>query len=209
MTDVDSPARPPAPTPPRRRVNRGLLWASALAVVVLAIATVVAFTAGDGDDVQVVYPSGPNQLQGRDVTGERVPDETFERFDLGELSSGRGSLGDYTGRPTVVNFFASWCTPCIVEMPAFEQVHQRLGDDVAIVGINTGEQLESGRRIIQQTGITYDVLRDPSGVLTEQFEILNMPSTLFVDAEGTIVRVHTGELSEVELEQIIRDDLYA
>jgi thiol-disulfide isomerase/thioredoxin len=188
-----------------------MLWASAFAVAVLAIVTVVAFTAGegDGDDVQVVYPSGPNQLQGRDVTGERVPDETFERFDLGELSGGHGSLGDYTGRPTVVNFFASWCTPCIVEMPAFEQVHQRLGDDVAFVGVNTGEQPASGQRIIRQTGITYDVLRDQSGTLTQQFEILNMPSTLFVDSNGAIVRVHTGELSESELEQIIRDHLQA
>jgi thiol-disulfide isomerase/thioredoxin len=193
-------------------VGRGLLWASALAVVVLVIATVVAFTAGDGDDVQQVSPNDPTQLQGRDVTGETVPEETFDRFDRGVLNGGRGSLGDYAGRPMVVmvvNFFASWCTPCIKEMPAFEQVHGRMQDLIAFVGINTGEQIESGQRIIQQTGITYDVLRDQTGALTQQYEILNMPSTLFVDANGTIVRVHTGELSESELEQTIRDDLLA
>jgi thiol-disulfide isomerase/thioredoxin len=186
-----------------------VLWASALAVVVLTIATIVAFRAGDGDGVQQVSPGDQSQLQGRDVTGETVPTETFERFDRGVLSGGRGSLGDYAGRPMVVNFFASWCTPCIKEMPAFEEVHARLGADVAFVGINTGEQVDSGQRIIQQTGITYDVLRDQTGSLTQQYEILNMPSTLFVDADGTIVRVHTGELSESELEQTTRDDLLA
>jgi peroxiredoxin len=94
-------------------------------------------------------------------------------------------------------------------MPAFERVSQRLGASVAFVGINTSERLESGARIIEQTGITYDVLRDPTGSLNERYDLLNMPSTLFVDADGTIVRVHTGELSESELEQIIGDDLFA
>jgi thiol-disulfide isomerase/thioredoxin len=186
------------------------MWASGLAVVVLAIATVVAFTAGNRDDgAQQIDPDNPSQLQGRDVTGESVPDETFDRFDGGELTGGKGSLTDYAGQAMVVNFFASWCTPCIEEMPEFERVHQEGPSDVAFVGINTGEQAESGSRIIDQTGVTYDILRDQSGTLTQQFDILNMPATLFVDESGTIVKVHTGRLSQTELEQIIRDDLHA
>ena len=63
--------------------------------------------------------------------------------------------------------------------------------------------------VIKQTGVTYDILRDPSGVLTQELDILNLPATLFVDTDGTIVRAHTGPLSQDELEQIIRDDLHA
>jgi thiol-disulfide isomerase/thioredoxin len=178
-------------------------------VVVLVIATVVAFTADtDDDDVMRLDPNAPAELQGRDVTGETVPDDTFERFDGGERTGSSGSLHSYVGQPLVVNFFASWCTPCITEMPAFEQVH-RSNPGVTFVGINAGEQPESGSRIIKQTGVTYDILRDPSGVLTQQLDVINLPATLFVATDGTIVRVHTGPLSQDELEQIIRDDLRA
>ena len=209
MTDLASADRPPAPSPPRRPGN-GLVWASGLALVVLTVATVVAFTSGrDRDEPTQVDPDNPTELQGRDVTGEPVPTDVFERFDGGTLTGGSGSLADYIGRPTVVNFFASWCVPCIKEMPAFEAVHQDIGDRVAFVGVNTTEQPESGTRIIQQTGVTYDILRDPDGILGRRIDLLNMPATLFVDANGTIVRVHTGELSQAELEQIIRDDLLA
>lgn len=212
MTDVVSAAdRAPSPGEDgRRRPPRGLLWASGLAFVVLLIATVVAFTAGDGDEQADRIDAGTSlPLQGRDVTGEAVPATTFERFDGGVPTGQTGSLGDYAGRPLVVNFFASWCTPCIKEMPAFERVHQRTGDAVAFVGVNTSEQPQSGARIIQETGVTYDILRDPTGELAGQFDLLNMPTTLFVGADGTIVRVHTGELSEAELEQIVRDELQA
>jgi thiol-disulfide isomerase/thioredoxin len=204
MTEVAQDDRPAPPTSPRRR-SKGPLWASGLAVVVLAIATIVAFSFDD--EPRSISPNDPTQLQGRDVTGEAVSADVFDRFDGGELTGTGGSLADYAGRPLVVNFFASWCTPCIKEMPAFEDVHQQLGDAVAFVGINTGEQLESGTRIIRQTGVTYDVLRDPTGALTQRYDVLNMPTTLFVDRDGTIVRAHTGELSESELQQIVRDDL--
>jgi thiol-disulfide isomerase/thioredoxin len=177
-------------------------------VIVLAIATAVAFTADTDDDVMRIDPYAPTELQGRDVTGETIPDDTFERFDGGELTGSAGSLRGYVGRPLVVNFFASWCTPCITEMPALEDAH-RSNPNVTFVGINAGEQAESGSRIIKQTGVTYDILRDPSGVLTQELDILNLPATLFVDTDGTIVRAHTGPLSQDELEQIIRDDLHA
>jgi thiol-disulfide isomerase/thioredoxin len=190
-------------------VGKGLLWASGLAVVVLAIATVVAFMAGSGDDsVQQIDPDNPSQLQGRDVTGESATDISFDQFN-GGFRSGRGDFGDYAGGPVVVNFFASWCLPCVTEMPEFEQAHQQLGDRVAFVGMNETEQPDSARRIIQQTGITYDVGRDPDGDVLRAFGGVVMPTTVFIDESGTIVKVHSGKLTQAEIEQIIRDDLLA
>jgi peroxiredoxin len=192
-----------------RRVGRGVVWASGLALVVLVIATIVAFTfdTEGSDDVQRIDPNAPADLQGRDVTGETVPGVSIPRFDRGEMTGATASLDDYRGRPLVVNFFASYCTPCVTEMPDFEQVHGRLGDAVAFVGVDTLEQEETGREIVEQTGITYDVLFDKQGQIATAIDLLNMPTTLFVDANGTIVKVHTGRLSQTELERIIRDDL--
>ena len=134
---------------------------------------------------------------------------SLPRFDRGETTGTTGSLADYRGRLLVVNFFASYCTPCVTEMPDFEQVHNRLGNDVAFVGVDTLEQEASGGEIIRKTGITYDVLFDKQGQIASSIDLLNMPTTLFVNADGTIAKVHTGRLSQSDLEQIIRDDLLA
>jgi peroxiredoxin len=213
MTDVAPPVSPPPPTDPpapRRRVSRGVLWASGLAVVVLAIATIVAFTADTGGKkVQGIQFDGESQLQGRDLTGEAVPDIALDRFDGGELIGTTGSLADYRGQPMVVNFFASNCTPCVTEMPDFEQVRSRTGANVAFVGVDTLEQQETGSQIIKQTGVGYNILFDKQGQIATAIDLLNMPTTLFVDANGTIVKVHTGRLSQSDLETIIRDDLHA
>jgi peroxiredoxin len=213
MTDVaPPPVSPPTPPDPpaRRRVSRGVAWAAGLAVVVLAIATGVAFTADTGaKKAQGIEFDGSSQLQGRDLTGESVPDISLDRFDGGELTGTTGSLADYRGRPLVVNFFASNCTPCVTEMPDFEQVRSRMDANVAFVGVDTLEQQKSGSQIIKQTGVSYDILFDMQGQVATAIDLLNMPTTLFVDANGTIVKVHTGRLSQSDLETIIRDDLHA
>lgn len=213
MTDVAPPVDPPSPPAPHdstgvRRVPRGVLWAMGLGLVVLVVATIVAFSTDRGsNDVQKITPDGASQLQGRDVTGEAVPAISLPRFDRGTLMGIEGSLAEYRGRPMVVNFFASNCTPCVTEMPDFEQVRADTDPRVAFVGVDTLEQMESGSRIIQQTGVTYDVLYDQKGQLATAIDLLNMPTTLFVDANGTIVEVHTGRLSQAELTKIIDDRL--
>jgi peroxiredoxin len=178
--------------------------------VVLAIATVVAFSADSSSKgVPNIDPNSPSQLQGRDLTGESVPDIGLPRFDGGELTGTSGSLADYRGRPMVVNFFASNCTPCVTEMPDFQQVRSRTDSRVAFVGVDTLEQQESGSQIIKQTGVGYDILYDQQGQIATSIDLINMPTTLFVDQSGTIVKVHTGRLSQSDLESIIRDDLHA
>jgi thiol-disulfide isomerase/thioredoxin len=80
----------------------------------------------------------------------------FARFD-----GGAETLDSYVGTPLVVNFFASWCTPCIAELPRFEEVHQELGDQVKFVGLNLQDAPDAGLAVIARTGISYDVGRDP------------------------------------------------
>jgi cytochrome c biogenesis protein CcmG, thiol:disulfide interchange protein DsbE len=209
MTDDDRP-----PTPGPRRVSRGVLVASALAVVVLAIATFVAFRSGDdsssGPTVVELDPDSPGAplpgvLEGdRDVIGQQVGDVDFEPFGDG---SG-GSLGDYAGRPLVINFFASWCTPCIEEMPAFEAVHQQLGDEVAFLGLNYWDRDQTtAERLVDRTGVTYDLGRDGQGVVLQELGGFGMPTTVFVDAGGAITSVHTGKLDATELARMIDEQL--
>jgi thiol-disulfide isomerase/thioredoxin len=127
----------------------------------------------------------------------------FTRFDGRE-----GTFAEYRGRPLVVNFFATWCPPCITEMPDFEAAHQQLGDRVAFVGANVRDQLADGQRLAAKTGVTYDLVRDPREELLQAFGGVAMPTTAFIDADGKIVRVESGRTYDTdELLQLI-DELF-
>jgi cytochrome c biogenesis protein CcmG, thiol:disulfide interchange protein DsbE len=158
-----------------------------LAALVVAMAVVAACSGGSDDE------------------GVVLPDLTLGRFDTVsetvELSSLRGS-------PAVINFFGSYCAPCVREMPALERAHQQLGDRVRFVGINTSDfDEQAAASLIEDTGITFEVLVDPQGDLLAAVESSVMPTTLFVNADGAIVERHVGELTEDEIVDTITDRL--
>lgn len=112
-------------------------------------------------------------------------------------------LTAYAGRPVLVNFFASWCAPCIAEMPDLEVVHQEYRDRVVFLGIDTQEKAEDGRRIIAKTGITYPVGLDPDGELFTTSGGLGMPTTVLIRPDGTVADRHSGALTADKLRTMI------
>lgn len=134
--------------------------------------------------------------------GPVVQSTVLESLDGRELS-----LADYRGRPLVVNFFANWCAPCVTEMPEFEKVFQQVGDEVAFLGISVQETVEQARALVEQTGVTYDLAREPQGDLLRELGGVGMPTTVFVDAEGRVVDSHTGQLSAGDLTELIEKNL--
>jgi thiol-disulfide isomerase/thioredoxin len=187
----------------RRRRSALLLGCGATALaVVAAVAAGAAVEAIAGDDdvtpeAELVFRPEDRDDQGlvlEDPSGEAVPADRFSTLD-GRLAS----FGDYAGRPLVVNFFAEWCQPCRAEMPAFEEVHQELGEQVAFLGINANEPVEAARRIVEDTGVTYDIGRDPNGALMEAFGVTALPATFVIAPDGTIASSHPGELDGDDL----------
>lgn len=136
------------------------------------------------------------------AAGPPVPDRTFETFDGQERS-----LTEFTGTPLVVNFWASWCPPCVAEMPDLERVHVDLGDEVRFIGLNTQDSLQQAETLVTQTGVTYDLGLDPEGALFSDFEVVAMPTTFFVDDAGAIVHRHAGLLTEQQLRDLIDEHL--
>ncbi len=136
--------------------------------------------------------------------GPPVPDHVYERLD-GDAES----LADRGGEPMVVNFFASWCPPCVAEMPDLETVHRDRQDEVQFVGLNTQDSATAARDLVELTGVTYDIGLDPDGELFRAFEVIAMPSTFFVDAEGAIVHRHAGIMTESQLRDLIDEHLTA
>lgn len=118
------------------------------------------------------------------------------------LSSLNGSSYRFSppGRPQLINVFATWCTPCRMEMPAFTVLAQRLRErGIDVVGI---DQQESGGAVAQfarEFHVTYPLLIDSSGITHRVFGSRYIPTTIFVDRDGTIRWIHPGPLSEHDM----------
>lgn len=127
--------------------------------------------------------------------GDPIPATTFETFD-GEVTS----LAAYDGQPLVVNFWASWCPSCVAEMSAaFLPAQLALGDDVAFLGVNIQDEREKALELVAETGVLFDLAEDPDGSLYTTLGGLGMPFTVFVSADGQILDVHNGPLTEDQL----------
>ena len=116
-------------------------------------------------------------------------------------------FADLTDGPVVINFFASWCPSCIAEMPDFEAVFQDFDGEVEFLGLAMQDRTEAAVELVGETGVTYPIGLDPDGDIFAQFGGLGMPTTVFVGADGTIERVHSGQLSAEGLADIITEDL--
>lgn len=98
-----------------------------------------------------------------------------------------------------MNVWASWCAPCVQEMPAFERVHQDVQDRVTFVGLDSADGRDEAKAMAARTGVTYDLLYDPKGGFVAATGAVSLPSTFFVDAAGRVVGAKTGALDEAAL----------
>lgn len=110
--------------------------------------------------------------------------------------------GDLIGTPLVVNLWFSACPPCAREMPDFAAVHTDVGEQVRFVGVNPIDDVDRMMTFAADTGVNYELLRDPLGRFTDALGTVSFPLTVFVDADGT-VRDRTGVLSEDQLRERI------
>ncbi len=214
-TEVSLPPAPPSPGSPTltRRGRHPLVLGTVAAVVALAaamaVAAVLAPSPGAGGqptpEIELRFSGddqdpAPPPLVGGDPTGQPLPAGNFSM-----LEGGLGSFADYRGTPLVINFFASWCPPCVAEMPAFESVHQELGGGVGFLGVNLRDSVGNATELVERTGVSYDIARDPAGELAQALGVVAMPSTVFVSAEGVVVGTHAGEVSADQLRQKVEE----
>ena len=104
------------------------------------------------------------------------------------------SFAGYVGCPLIVNFFASWCVPCVTEMPDFERFWNANGTTVAVLGLAANDRLEDAIETVEERGVTYPTGLD-EGELFIDFGGLGMPTTVFVSPEGEILETHSGLLT--------------
>ncbi len=214
MTESTEPEADGDPTPTRRaRYNPRLAMLLFLGafIIVVAFAVVMSFVAANSNDDKAVDTGGDSvdvatlQLGADDstFTATTLPPTGLKTMD-GDIVD----LGEVVdGKPTMINMFSRNCTACLTEMPALENVHQSAGDDLQLIGVNLGDSEADTRAFVEQTGVTYEIVRDPSHLLVAPLNITAQPMTLWVDGNGNIVGHRYGELSEAEMRLAVKDHL--
>ena len=125
-------------------------------------------------------------------------------FVLQGLNGERVSLSSLSGTPVFLNFWATWCGPCKMEMPDMESLQKSLGDKVRILGINQGESQAKVEAFVRKYGYTWTFLTDTAKKVGEQYRISGYPTSVFIDADGRITGRRVGMMSGEEMERSIR-----
>jgi len=156
-------------------------WLTVLAIV-LAVAGAVGFATYAMRDE--LFPI---------EVGSRAPDFRARAVD-GDTAV--RTMADYRGKVVVLNVWATWCTPCIVEMPSFERLKQRIADtNLKIVAVSIDEvaSADSVRAFARSLGVTFDILLDSTTSIARTYQTTGYPETFVIAQDGTIRKKWIGE----------------
>jgi thiol-disulfide isomerase/thioredoxin len=125
-------------------------------------------------------------------------------FELQELSGASRRLSDFNGRVVFLNFWATWCGPCRMEMPSMQRLYERLKrKGLEIVAVNLQEDRGSVQRFVDELGLSFPVLLDTTGRVGATYGARSIPTTYIVDREGFVIAGTIGT-REWDGEQYIR-----
>ena len=107
------------------------------------------------------------------------------------------TLSQLKGKPTFINFWASWCPPCQQESPDLERMYKKYGKRIAFYGINATayDHLGAAESFIKHYGLTYPILLDQSGSVMKSYDILGIPDSYFINRQGVVISKVVGAMS--------------
>ena len=124
-------------------------------------------------------------------------------FQLENLNGQYVSLSDLQGKPVLINFWATWCSPCIREMPYLEQVYEEWSDKgLMVLSINIGESSAKVEAFMQSHDLSLPVLLDAKQAVAQKYNIWSIPTTFFIDKDGIIQEKIIGSFpSKIAIEE--------
>lgn len=118
--------------------------------------------------------------------------------------NGRLNLGDLRGAPLILNFWATWCEPCLVEMPYLQSIYEQYRSrGLRLVAVNLGEVRATVAAWVQQNRLTFDIAFDPNGAIATAYRLRGQPSTFVIAPTGDITHIFYGPVVGGQLEAAI------
>jgi len=163
-----------------------------VAAVAVALVVVVGF------QLLGRQPEPSGDLEAKPFPGYPAPDFILEDLDGNEVS-----LSSLRGKAVYLNFWATWCTPCVKEMPSLQEVYDKYGDRVAIYAVNVGESRAVVSEFLEENGYTFTVLLDEDRVVAHRYQVRGIPTNIFIDSRGVVVERVTGGMTTSQMERAI------
>ena len=196
---------PEHPNRPREYHGPRTLLAGLAVVALIALALWLIFLRGGGQTATTgIVPLSPElQTEGLEVApriGSLAPD-----FELETLDGERFRLSDLRGRPLVVNFWASWCSPCRREVPALIRAQSEHADaGLLIIGVNIEEPRSAAQTFADDFGINFPVPMDFDGGVFRAYGVdglVGPPRTFFIDSNGVVAKIYAGQAPDAQIAQ--------
>lgn len=162
----------------------------------LLLAALAGGCASDNPKTTAAAPTAAAQA------AQAAPDFSFTYLD-----GTKSSLSELRGKPVFLNFWATWCPPCIGEMPHFNSVYPRYKDKINFLAISLDDSMQEASAFMQQKGYSF-----PSGYgnvndIAGKYEIQGIPTSLLLDANGNVIESKVGAMTEAELEAFLQKAL--
>ena len=161
-------------------------------VVVIAIGAFALF----GQQIGAETPKSANEtLPPRPAKGHPAPE-----FTLVNLEGEEVRLEDFRGQPVILNFWASWCGPCRLEMPHLQAAYEEYGSDgVVILGVNLTKResrMDDVTAFVDEFDLTFPIVLDDDGDVATIYEVHGQPTSVFIDKNGVVNTVFYGPVNE-------------
>lgn len=136
----------------------------------------------------------PNEGNTGTKLGQYAPD-----FQTEYLNGEKFKLSDLKGKPLILNFWATWCPPCVREMPLLQKLHNE--GKITVIGVNLQENERTIEEFTKKLNITFPIVLDKDGSVEAMYNVLLKPTTYFIDENGVIVDKKFGELTENDIKE--------
>ena len=185
--------------------NKKVFLSLELALVLVLVGATVLYDHLSGmADPEQLMPQGTEPTAAGETEPTQAELPKAPDFTVYDADGKAVKLSDYFGKPIVLNFWASWCGPCQMEMPDFQEKYLELGDEVQFLMVNaTGgrETVESAKSFLAGTEYTFPVLFDSDASASAAYSVYYLPTTYFIDAQGHLIARATSAIDAETLQR--------
>jgi len=173
-----------------------------IASIVLIVAAIIMLQK-PWESKKAVIPAALRSA-GAESNGPMIGQSSVD-FTLMSIDGKQISLSDFKGKPIVLNFWATWCPDCLNEMPWFEEEYRKSNGSIVFIGVDLQESGDKVMKFVSEHSITYPILLDPDGTVRGIYHSMGVPTTYFINSNGTVVDKKNGGLTLEELQQKLEE----
>ena len=179
------------------KILKLLIWVLAFAVVIAGASVLYNNLSARVETAGIAT----TPVVAEDPTAETEPQPSAAPdFTVYDLEGNPRNFSEFIGKPVILNFWASWCGPCVSEMPEFQEVFNELGQEVTFLMVNAGDETaQDVKSFLQQTGYTFPIYYDTANSAAIAYGLSAYPTTFFINAKGEVVTYAVGAIDKATL----------